>query len=139
MQLSRRILSSLYLGATLLITGCHHETAPAVLADDNLGPTAEERAITKRVDQMKLVAQGVNKQISYKATSFGQILLYDQDSGDFIYRGPLVGGERFVFEPASSRAEINKQIIDLERTTNQRDEYRLYFVPQELGNAKAIR
>jgi hypothetical protein len=130
MHLSRRVVGSLLLGAGLLIGGCQHAAAPLVLPEENVGPTAEERSIADHVGQMKMVAQGVNKQLAFKATAFGQILLYDQETGDFIYRGSIAAGERFVFEPASSRAEINKETVDLAKITNQRDEYRLYYVPQ---------
>ena len=99
-------------------------------------PVAEETSpgfqqlVAQGVDKMKLVASGANKELSYKATEYGRLYLYDLDSGRFIYKGYLAPGEQFVFEPASSRAEISKHHVDLDYDTNERDQYQLFFAPQ---------
>jgi len=118
------------LGLGLFIGGCHSAPGPAAKTDAEGLPISDQATIAGRVDQMQLVAQGVGKQLSYKVPHLGQLIIYDQDSGQFIYHGTVAKGEMFVFEPASSWAQINKKTIDLDHVTNKRDEYRLYFVPQ---------
>lgn len=84
-----------------------------------------------QANEMKPVAAGVNTELTFKAPSYGELFLYDFTSGDFIFRGDLTKGEQFVFEPASSLATVNKQWIALIRDTNDKDEYRLFFVAKE--------
>lgn len=79
---------------------------------------------------LQLVANGKNKELSYKAKQPGMLYLYDPDSNEFVFRGRVNAGEQFVFEPGSSLAMIDKQRIELEHPTNDRDEYRLYFATQ---------
>jgi hypothetical protein len=107
-----------------------------MLGCQNKHPVAEEASpgeqqlVAQGVDKMKLVANGANKQLSYKAAEYGRLYLYDLDGGRFIYKGYLAPGEQFVFEPASSRAEISKHHVDLDYETNERDQYQLFFAPQ---------
>lgn len=130
MHRSSRLILPMLLGAGLLVDGCRPAPGPASKTDAEGLPITEEATIAGRVDQLQLVAQGINKELTYKAPQFGQIILFDQVTGEFIYHGRVAKSESFVFEPASSRAQINKQTIDLDHVTNERDEYRLYFVPQ---------
>ena len=108
----------------------------SILGCQDKHPAAEEalpgvqQLVAQGVDKMKMVANGANKELSYKAAEFGRVYLYDLDSGRFIYKGYLAPGEQFVFEPASSRAEINKRHVDLDYDTNERDQYQLFFAPQ---------
>lgn len=125
MHRSRIVLCSTFLGMALAVVGCQHEVPPP---KDQGAPLSED-AIQQKVNGMKMVASGTNTPIKYKATQYGQLYLYDEATGLDVYKGPIAKGETFLFEPASSRAEINKQTIDLMRDTNEKDEYRLYFVP----------
>jgi hypothetical protein len=111
------------LGGSML--GCQKNQPVA----DEASP-GEQQLVAQGVDKMKLVADGANKQLSYKATEYGRLYLYDLDAGRFIYKGYLASGEQFVFEPASSRAEISKHHVDLEYVTNEHDQYQLFFAPQ---------
>jgi hypothetical protein len=127
---SRKFLFPMFIGAALLLGGCRHETSSGTSSAPDSLPASDRLAISDQVDQTKLVAQGVNKQLSYKVPKLGQIILFDQTTGQFLYHGTVSSGEMFVFEPASSRATINKQTVDLDHVTNERDEYRLYYVPR---------
>ncbi|HSU66689.1 MAG TPA: hypothetical protein VLJ39_07445 [Tepidisphaeraceae bacterium] len=124
-------LALLWAGAFLapMLAGCQHASAPAAPQEETSADMAHD-AIDKAAGSNKLVAHGKNKQLYFKAPQYGRIYLYDADAGQFIYRGFLAAGEAFMFEPASSRATINKQTADLERYTNEHDEYELYFAPQ---------
>lgn len=124
MHRSRLVLFPTLFGIALSVLGCQHAPPPK---DDGVAP--DPQAIEQRVNSMKLVASGTNKVLTYKATEFGRLYLFDETSGLHIYQGPIAAGESFAFEPASSRAQINKQTIDLMRDTNEKDEYKLYFVP----------
>lgn len=126
MHPSRTIVSCTLLCLAFSFLGCRH---PAPPPSDNGAPLNQE-AVDQRVSGMKMVGSGTNTPIKYKATQFGRLYLYDQTTGLDIYKGPIATGETFLFAPASSRAEINKQTIDLMRDTNEKDEYRLYFIPQ---------
>ena len=106
--------------------GCQPHLAPK---PDEMSP-AEQAMVAQRVDQMKMVAHGANKELAYKAAQYGQLYIYDLDTGVFAYKGYLAPGENFVLQPASSRAEINKQHVDLARETNAHDEYQLFFAPE---------
>jgi hypothetical protein len=120
--LPKLVFASLY-SASVFLAGCQHNSIEQGRAQEDVPTQA-------KLDELKPVATGVNKQFYYKAPKYGELFLYDFNSGEFIFRGHLAAGEQFLFEPASSRATINKQTIDLDRGTNEQDEYRLFFVPQ---------
>jgi hypothetical protein len=126
MHRSRIVLSSSLFGMALSVLGCQHAAPPP----KDEGTPLNQATIEQKVNDMKMVSSGTNTPIKYKATQFGQLYLYDETTGLDIYKGPIAKGETFLFEPASSRAEINKQTIDLMRDTNEKDEYRLYFIPR---------
>jgi hypothetical protein len=126
MHRSRIILTSTFFGIALSLIGCHH---PAPAPKDE-GVPLDQQAIEQKVNGMKRVASGTNKTLTYKAPQFGQLYLYDETTGLDIYKGSIAKGETFLFAPASSRAAIDKQTIDLMRDTNEKDEYRLYFIPR---------
>lgn len=115
----------------LWVAGCQHSGPVQTRASggDSI-PGPDPDTVAGSIDQAKMVASGVNKQLTYKAPKYGKLYLYDAETGQFVFRGTVAPGEQFLFEPASSRAQINKQTIDLERGTNEKDEYRLYFAPQ---------
>ena len=125
MHRSRIVWSSTFFGLALSVLGCQHGAPPPT----GEGAPMNEDVIQQKVNDMKMVASGTNTPIKYKATQYGQLYLYDQTTGLDIYKGPIAKGETFLFEAASSRAEIDKQTIDLMRDTNDKDEYRLYFIP----------
>lgn len=79
-------------------------------------------------ESIPLVAEGRNAQLTYKAKHAGILDLYDPDSNQFLFQGPLAAGQQFVFEPASGRATIDKEPIDLDHPTNNRDNYQIFFV-----------
>ena len=130
MDRSLKLIFPTMLGLSLFISGCDDSfcNPPAARTEDL--PLPDQTVVASRVSQMQLVGQGADKELSYKAPARGQLIVFDQDSGQFIYHGTMIKGEMFLFEPASSRAQINKQTVDLDHITNERDEYRLYFVPQ---------
>lgn len=113
------------LTAVGFMAGCQQ---PAPTPEEGPGP--DPKVMAEKAHQLKMVASGKNTELSYKATEFGQLYVVDQNTGQYVYNGPLGTGERFVFAPASSRATIDKQTIDLIRGTNENDEYRIYFLPQ---------
>lgn len=107
------------------MAGCQQPAPPP-----EEGPAPDPKLMAEKAHHLKMVASGKNTELSYKATEYGQLYVVDQDNGLYVYTGPLGAGERFVFAPASSRATIDKQTIDLIRGTNENDEYRIYFLPQ---------
>ena len=125
MHRSRIVLFPTFFGMALSVLGCQHAAPPP----KEEGAPLNEEAIEQKVNGMQMVASGINTPIKYKATQYGQLYLFDETTGLDIYKGPIAKGETFLFEPASSRADINKQTIDLIRDTNEKDEYRLYFIP----------
>jgi len=78
-------------------------------------------------DNVPLVAEGRNKQLSFKAKQAGTLVLYDPDADQFLFQGPLAAGQQFVFEPASGLATIDKERVDLDHVTNDRDNYQVFF------------
>ena len=87
--------------------------------------------ITANVDQnLRLVAHGSNKPLTFKADHAGLIRLYDVQKGDYLYSGALKPGDQFVLEPETDHAMINKQPAYLDHATNRYDEYHLYFLNQ---------
>lgn len=107
------------------IVGCQQPAAPVAE-----GPGPDPEVMAAKINQVKMVASGKNTELTYKATESGQLYVIDAATGLYIYNAPLAAGEKFVFAPASSRATIDKQTVDLIRGTNENDEYRVYFLPQ---------
>jgi hypothetical protein len=124
MNLKRVCVGSTLLIA-LLIVGCQQ---PAPSPDP--GPHPDPNMVAQKAARVKMVASGRNAELTYKAPQAGQLYIIDSDTGLYIYNAPLASGEKFVFAPASSRATIDKQTVDLIRGTNENDEYRMYFLPQ---------
>lgn len=107
------------------IVGCQQPTAPV-----EEGPAPDPEVMAAKINQVKMVASGKNTELTYKSTGPGQLYVIDANTGLYVYNAPLAAGEKFVFAPASSRATIDKQTVDLIRGTNEDDEYRVYFLPQ---------
>jgi len=126
MNAMRTWLSSALAIVTLGIAGCQHPAPPPV----DSGPAPDAQSMNSKINEMKMVSSGTNHQLVYKATQPGELYVVDAVTGKYVYDAPLAAGEQFVFEPASSRATINKQTVDLIRGSNETDEYRMYFVPQ---------
>jgi len=105
------------MGGVLLLAGCQ-SSKPIPNEPTNANPN------------LKMVAEGTNKSLSFKATHPGELYAYDMDSGEYVYRGHLSPGEQFVMEPDSANATIDKQPVSLIRQTNSHDNYRLYFLEQ---------
>ena len=102
--------------SVLLAVGCKStETAP-----ESTGPN--------RADSLRLVAQGTNQELQFKANAPGEIIVSNFTAGDYLYKGPLKKGDVFVLPINSSRARLNKDWVNLDHDTNTRDEYRLYFL-----------
>lgn len=120
--------------SALLAGGCASRSSDAS-ADAAYKPIPGEMDIagkaTDEKDPLRLVAHGINKQLSYKASEPGTLYVYDFDNNRFVYVGPLNAGEQFVLEPASNRATVNKQPVPLVHDTNDRDQYRVYFSRQQ--------
>jgi hypothetical protein len=110
----------------ILVVGCQQPPPPPV----DSGPAPDPAVMNSKINAMEMVASGTNKELIYKAKQPGQLYVIDAHTGLYIYNAPLAAGESFIFAPASSRATINKQTVDLIRGTNENDEYRVYFVPQ---------
>ena len=124
---STRVLFAMALVlVSILSAGCQPPPPPPVES----GPAPDPAVMNSKIDAMKMVASGTNKELTYKSTQPGQLYVVDADTGLYIYNAPLAAGETFMFAPASSRATINKQTVDLIRGTNENDEYRVYFLPQ---------
>ena len=102
--------------------GCQHEEPVPNYSSGrpSVGGPASEK--------LPLVAEGRNTQLSYKAKHAGKLLLYDADSNQFLFRGSLEAGQQFVFAADSGLATIDKERIDLDHPTNNRDNYQVYFV-----------
>lgn len=110
------------LGMGLLLLGCGSQRSA--------GTADESAAVANAVDQMKLADEGKNKELTFKAPHYGMLDLFDSDTGQFVWHGFVNAGDKFDFFPASSRALVNKEPVDLERGTNEQDTYRLYFTPR---------
>jgi hypothetical protein len=128
MRMKRSTWAGLSL-ACLIAAGCQQAKPVSNTAPTEGNSSVEAKTVAQAVDQMQTVAQGTNSQLAYKATQFGYLYLFDQTTGTFLYRGPVRMGDKFVFEPASSRAQLNKETVDLDVLSNEHDEYRLFFVP----------
>jgi hypothetical protein len=126
MNSTRALLLPALVLIPILFVGCQPKPPPPV----DSGPAPDPAVMEGKIDAMKMVASGTNKELVYKATQPGQLYVVDAVTGKYIYDAPLAAGEQFVFAPASSRATINKQTVDLIRGSNENDEYRMYFVPQ---------
>jgi hypothetical protein len=126
MNAMRTWLSSSLAIVALGIAGCQHPLPPPL----DSGPAPDPEVMNGKIDQMKMVGSGTGHQLVYKTTQPGELYVFDAATGKYVYDAPLAAGEQFVFEPASSRATINKQPVDLIRGSNDKDEYRMYFVPQ---------
>jgi hypothetical protein len=99
-----------------LAVGCKSsDDAPA-----STGPT--------RADSLRMVAEGTNKELQFKADAPGEIIVSNFTKGDYLYKGTLKKGETFVLIPNSSRAMVNKDWVNLDHDTNTHDVYRLYFL-----------
>ena len=105
--------------ALALVCGCQP-------SNDGSAPTRGNRA-----DDLRLVAQGRNQELRFKADEAGTIYVNNFTAGDYLYTGPLAKGDTFVLTPNSNRAMVNKQSIYLDHDTNTHDEYRLYFLNRE--------
>ena len=79
-------------------------------------------------DSLRLVAQGTNTELKFKADHPGTLIVSNFTAGDYLYKGTLKAGDVFVLPPNSSRAKINKEFVNLDHDTNIHDEYRLYFL-----------
>ena len=115
MTMIRVLLISLTL--CVLLAGC----GPSKPADNNvggLGPDLREVAKTK------------GTRLEYKADRAGKLYLYDYDTSQFLYSGRINPGETFVLEPASNRALLGTQPLDLDYPANAFDDYRLYLSEQ---------
>ena len=97
----------------MLLAGCAPKPAENNLP--GLGPDLREVAKTK------------GTRLEYKADRAGTLYLYDYNTGQFLVTLPVKSGETFVLEPASSRALLGKDTIDLDYPANAFDDYRLYF------------
>lgn len=100
-----------------LVAGCHSSgTKPN--EPTNVNPN------------LRMVAEGANKTLTFKAGHPGELYVYDLDTGEYVFQGHLAPGEQFVIEPDSDHATIDKQPVGLQHDTNSRDTYRLYFSQQ---------
>lgn len=79
---------------------------------------------------LREVAKAKGSRLEYKADRAGKLYLYDYDSDQFLYSGPIKAGETFVLEPASNRALLGTQPLDLDYPANAFDDYRLYLSAQ---------
>jgi len=89
---------------------------------------APESTGPNRADSLRMVAEGSNKELQFKATAPGEIIVSNFTKGDYLYKGTLKKGDTFVLIPNSSRAMINKDWVSLDHDTNTHDVYRLYFL-----------
>jgi hypothetical protein len=113
--MKRKVIA--WFGGVLLLAGCH-------------SASTNPNEPTNTNPNLKMVAEGTNKTLSFKATHPGELYAYDMDSGEYVYRGHLSPGEQFVLEADSDHASIDKQPVSLLRQTNAHDNYRLYFLEQ---------
>lgn len=114
------VIRTVVISAALLVSlaGC----GPSKPAEDphlgGLGPDLHE------------VAKSRGKRLEYKAGRPGKLYLYDYDTSQFLYSGQIKSGETFVLEPASNRALLGTQPLDLDYPANAFDDYRLYLADQ---------
>lgn len=125
MRFSRQIVSISVLCLVCVAAGCQPaETIPNY--------TSGRPAVSVPAgDNVPLVAEGRNKQLSFKAKQAGTLDLYDPDANQFLFHGPLAAGQQFVFDPASGLATIDKERVDLDHVTNNRDNYQVFFSEQK--------
>ena len=122
MRMSRLVVASIFAACLIgMGTGCQPEEP---VPNYTRGRPSADGPATEGVP---LVAEGRNVQLTYKTKHAGRLLLYDPDSNQFLFKGRLEAGQQFVFEPASGVASIDKERIDLDHPTNNRDNYQIYF------------
>jgi hypothetical protein len=102
----------------LCAAGCHGTDPPA------------EPSGTPAPESLRLVAQGTNTELQFKADHAGSITVSDFTSGEILYQGTLKAGDVFILPPNSNRAKVNKGFVYLTHDTNIHDEYRLHFLNQ---------
>lgn len=90
--------------------------------------TPPESTGPDRADQLRLVAEGSNTELKFKADAPGQIIVSNLTKGDYLYKGTLKKGDTFVLPMNSGRAMVNKDWVNLDHDTNIHDEYRLYYL-----------
>ena len=112
----RRVLTFAALFALILAAGC--QSTPEAPANTGRNPA----------DNLRLVADGRNTELKFKADHLGSIVVTNFSNGDTVYRGTLKAGDVFVLTPNSNRALINKETVYLDHETNSRDEFRVYFL-----------
>ncbi|HEY8746649.1 MAG TPA: hypothetical protein VIM11_01660 [Tepidisphaeraceae bacterium] len=100
------------------LAGCQGTTAPESI---NTSSPAEN---------LRLVAQGTNTELKFKATQPGTLTASNFTTGEFLYQARLKAGDTFTLIPNSSHATLNKDTVYLAHDTNTRDEYRLHFLEQ---------
>ena len=112
------LIRALFLGTFLCLTlsGC--------------GPRPAETNVTGLGPDLREVAKAKGTRLEYKADRAGKLYLYDYNTNQFLYSGDINAGETFVLEPASNRAMLGKQTLDLDYPANAFDDYRLYLSEQ---------
>jgi len=109
------------LKTTLLLTllalagvGCHTDQ-----------PSETNPEIAKN---LRVVAEGSNKDLVFKADKPGTIIVNDFSHGGNLYSGHLNAGDVFTLLSNADHATVGKQIVRLEYDTNPVDTYRLYYL-----------
>ena len=102
---------------SVLLAGC----GPSKPADNHLGGLGPD---------LREVAKTKGARMEYKAERAGKLYLYDYDTSQFLFSGRINAGETFVLEPASNRALLGTQPLELDYPANAFDDYRLYLADQ---------
>jgi hypothetical protein len=76
---------------------------------------------------LREVAKTKGTHLEYKADRAGKLYLYDYDTGQFLFSAPVNADETFILEPASNRALLGKDPVELDYPANAFDDYRLYL------------
>jgi hypothetical protein len=73
------------------------------------------------------IASSGNDHLSYTASSYGRIWVYDVTNDRIDYSGPLETNEAIAVDPTSNSVTINGRIVS--DTLAQGAQHRIYFVP----------
>ena len=111
MRLKSTVLATMLALSTM---ACHSEQ-----------PTATDPNVAKN---LHVVAEGKNKDLVFKATAPGTLIVNNFTQGGNLYTGHVNAGDQFTLPSNSDHALIGKQVVHLDYNTNIADTYRLYYL-----------
>jgi hypothetical protein len=99
-----------------------------LLAAVGAGCHTEQPTDNGMANNLRVVAEGKNQDLVFKADKPGTIIVNNFSQGGNLYTGHLAAGNEFRLLPNADHAMIGKNAVHLDYDTNPLDTYRLYFV-----------